>query len=151
MSHGIMPDYLIVRGSEHIDSRRRYLLARFSDLDTDHTIAAADVDNIYKLPLVFYDQKFDQTVIKDLNLPFKPLKKIDLKNKLAFLDEKPTSTVTVTIAGKYFRTGENMLIDSYFALIEAIKHASWKSNIKVKFNYVNTEVMKKKEQKTGRI
>jgi CTP synthase len=143
MSHGIMPNYLIVRGSGEIDTRRRMLLARFSDLDTDHTIAAPDVDNIYKVPLVFYKQKFDQTIMKDFGLAKKPLELESLKSKLAFLDEKPKSEVTITIAGKYFKTGSHQLADSYFALIESIKHASWKSNIKVNLHYVNTEDIEK--------
>jgi CTP synthase len=147
MSHGIMPDYLIVRGSGDIDTRRRMLLARFSDLDTDHTIAAPDVDNIYKVPLVFYKQKFDATVMSDLGLKKKPLKLDDLKSKLAFLDKKPTSDVTITIAGKYFATGDHQLGDSYFALIESIKHASWNTGIKVNLRYINTEEIEKKGMK----
>jgi CTP synthase len=143
MSHGIMPNYLIVRGSGEIDTRRRMLLARFSDLDTDHTIAAPDVDNIYKIPLVFFKQKFDQTIIKDFGLPKKELSLETLQKKLAFLDKKPTSEVKITIAGKYFKTGNHQLVDSYFALIESIKHASWNTGIKVNFNYVNTEDIEK--------
>ena len=147
MSYGISPNYLIVRGAGDIDSRRRMTLARFSDLDTDHTIAAPDVDNIYKVPLIFFKQKFDQTVIKDLGLPKTTLTEATLKKKLGFLDEKPISEVTITIAGKYFKTGSHQMPDSYFALIESIKHASWKSRIKVNLNYVNTEDIEEKGTK----
>lgn len=144
MSHGIMPDFLIVRGSEHIDSRRRELLARFSDLDKDHSIGAEDVDNIYKVPLMFQAQKFDETLIKDLGLKLKPLNIKKLKRTLEFLDKKPKGEITVTIAGKYFKSGSHVTADSYFALIESIKHASWKSGIKVNLNYVSTEDVEKK-------
>lgn len=144
MSHGISPNYLIVRGSGDIDARRRMLMARFSDLDTNHSIAAPDVDNIYKVPLNFFRQKFDQTVIKDLGLRKTTLTEETLKKQLAFLDEKPKSEVNITIAGKYFKTGSHQMPDSYFALIESIKHASWKSRIKVNLNYVNTEDIEEK-------
>jgi CTP synthase len=147
MSHGIMPDFLIVRGSEYIDSRRKELLARFSDLDTAHTIGAPDIDNIYKVPLVFHEQKFDDTLIKDLGLKVKPLDKQKLKDTLAFLDKKAIGEITVTIAGKYFKTGSHELADSYFALIESLKHASWHTGIKVNLHYVNTEDIEK--QGTG--
>jgi len=143
MSYGIMPDFLVVRGSEHVDSRRRELLARFSDLDTDHTIGAEDLDNIYKVPMHFHNQKFDDTLIADLGLPKKELDLVKLKKTLAFLNKKPTKTVKITIAGKYFKTGDHQLADSYFALIESIRHASWKSGIKVNLNYVNTEDLEK--------
>ena len=144
MSHGIMPDFLVVRGSERIDSRRKELLARFSDLDTAHTIAAPDVDNIYKIPLLFHEQKFDETIIKDFGLKSKPLNIKKFKETLSFLDKKPVGEIKLTIAGKYFKTGSHVIIDSYFALIESIKHASWKSGIKVNLNYVNTEDIEEK-------
>lgn len=139
MSHGIMPDFLVVRGSEKIDSRRRELLARFSDLDKDHSIGAEDLDNIYKVPIEFAKQKFDETLIKDLGLTPKKLNLEKLKEDLSFLYKKPHSKIKLTIAGKYFKSGDHQLADSYFALIEAIKHASWKSGIEVDLKYVNTE------------
>lgn len=147
MSHGIMPDFLVVRGHGTIDSRRKELLARFSDLDTAHTIAAPDVDNIYKVPLSFFEQEFDTTLIKDLGLKKKPLTISKLRSELAFLDETPKATIKVSIAGKYFKSGDNQLLDAYFALIESIKHASWKSRIKVDLNYINTEDIEKEGEK----
>jgi len=143
MAHGIMPDFLIVRGKIGIDKRRRELIGWFSDLDFAHTISAPDIDNIYKIPLVFHDQKFDDTIIKDLKLPKKALNVVKLKKELAFLNAKPLKEVTITIAGKYFTTGEHQLVDSYFALIEAIRHASWHTRIKVNFKYINTEDIEK--------
>lgn len=139
MSHGIMPDFLVVRGSEKIDSRRRELLARFSDLDKDHSIGAEDLDNIYKVPIEFAKQQFDETLIKDLGLLVKKLDLEKLKSDLSFLYQKPSNKIQLTIAGKYFKSGDHQLADSYFALIEAIKHASWKSGIEVDLRYVNTE------------
>lgn len=144
MAHGIMPDFLIVRGKNKIDSRRKHLLARFTDLDEKHTIGAPDVDNIYKVPQLFHKQKFDETLIKDFGLKEKKLELKDLNERLAFLDEKPKSEINLTIAGKYFNTGEHQLLDSYFALLEAINHAGWKLGVKINFNYVNTELIEKK-------
>jgi len=139
MSYGIMPDYLIVRGKISLDSRRRSILGWFSDLDIKHTISAPDIDNVYKIPLKFFQQKFDQQVIKDLGLKLKPLKKESLYKQISFLNKQPQKSLKLTIAGKYFKTGDHRLADSYYALIEAIKHASWHINIKMNLNYVNTE------------
>ncbi|MCA9385237.1 CTP synthase [Candidatus Dojkabacteria bacterium] len=143
MAHGIMPDFLVVRGSGKIDSRRKELLARFSDLDTKHTIGAHDVDNIYKIPLLFNDQEFDETLIRDLGLKEKKLDRKKLEEDLAFLSHTPKGEITITIAGKYFTTGDHQLLDSYFALIEAVKHASWKQQIKVNLRYISTERIEK--------
>jgi CTP synthase len=143
MAHGIMPDFLVVRGSQKIDSRRKFHLARFTDLDTKHTIGAHDIDNIYKIPNIFYEQEFDKTLISDLNLPYKELDPQLLKKNLGFLYNKPSKTLTISIVGKYFSTGEHQLLDSYFALIESIKHASWNKNVEINFNYINSEKLEK--------
>jgi len=143
MSHGIMPDFLVVRGSGTIDERRKGLLARFSDLNTDHTIAAPDVDNIYKVPKLFFEQKFDTTILKDFGLATKTLKVEKLDKLLNSFYLKPKSEINITIAGKYFQTGDHKLLDAYFALIESIRHASWKLQIKVNLNCVNTEDIEK--------
>jgi CTP synthase len=139
MAHGIMPDFLVVRGRYPIDSRRKELLARFSDLDTKHTISACDVDNIYKIPLEFHKQGFDSTLIHDLGLAKKELDLPRLKSDLAFLDKRPEKELNLSIVGKYFKTGDHKLLDSYFALIESVKHASWWQGIKINFNYLNSE------------
>jgi CTP synthase len=138
-----MPDFLVVRGSGTIDERRKGLLARFSDLNTDHTIAAPDVDNIYKVPKLFFEQKFDTTILEDFGLPTKTLKVEKLDKLLNAFYLKPKSEVNITIAGKYFQTGDHKLLDAYFALIESIRHASWKLQIKVNLNCVNTEDIEK--------
>lgn len=148
LQQGIMPDFLIVRGAGEIDERRKGLLARFSDLDTDHTIGAPDIDNIYKIPKLFFDQKFDQTMIKDLGLKFKPFSREQLNSELKFLDKVPKEEINLTIAGKYFVTGgTHKLLDSYFALIESLKHASWNLGYKINFNFVNTEDIEKEGNK----
>jgi CTP synthase len=140
VSYGIPADFLIVRGEQPLDERRKELLAMFSDLDTAHTINAHDVANVYQLPVLFAEQKFDQTVLQDLQLP---LRKLDIEllrtdtQKLIYTSS--AEALNITIAGKYFQTGDHRLADSYYALIEAIKHASWANSHKVKINYVNTE------------
>lgn len=143
-SHGIPADFLIVRAEMPLDERRRELLARFSDLDTDHTISAHNVDNIYHLPLLFAEQKFDETLLNDLSLPLNPLDTTELNEQIKKLLNVSTSTSKViTIAGKYFKTGDHKLADSYYALIEAIKHASWFTNTNIDIRYVNTEDIEK--------
>lgn len=140
MGYGIMPDFLIVRGNQALDSRRRSLLGWFSDLDINHTISAPDIDNVYKIPQVFFEQKFDRTVLKDLHLPvINKLTKAEVAKDVDFLNIKAKKEIKLTIAGKYFTTGSHQLVDSYYALIEAIKHASWHTGVKANLNYVNTE------------
>lgn len=148
LSHGIPADYLIVRGEQEIDDRRKGLLGWFSDLDPAHIIDAHDIDNIYKLPFLFAKQDFDKNFLKDLNLPARKLdwKKLEEQTE-RLISEKDREEKVITIAGKYFNTGDHKLADSYYALIEAIKHASWSTHKKVKIQYVNTEDIEKQGTK----
>jgi CTP synthase len=44
---------------------------------------------------------------------------------LCAIIEKVKTPVKIGIVGKYFETGEFILMDSYISIIEAIKHAAW--------------------------
>lgn len=144
-SHSIPADFLIVRGEHPLDSRRKHLLARFSDLEADHTISAHDVENVYQLPELFAEQKFDLTLLKDLKLPPRKLQLANIKktSNQIFAANNSKQKKVIAIAGKYFQTGSHQLVDSYYALYEAIHHACWKLGMNIEIRSVNTEDIEK--------
>lgn len=145
-SAGIQPEFLVVRSEEAIDSKRRQKLAINCNLHADHIINNPNLETIYDLPLVFQEQHFAQKIINQLHLEA-PKKRISLKkwedlSKKVKKDHK--KSVNITIAGKYFATGEYQLTDSYASLIESLKHAAWENNVKLNLNFINTEDIEKK-------
>src|SRR3989338_7627900 len=47
--------------------------------------------------------------------------------------------ITIAIVGKYFKTGEYQLRDSYAALMDAIDHAAWANDAQVKTLWIDAE------------
>ena len=139
MSMGIHPDFLILRSEANLDTRRRKLLGVKTSIKGEDIIVAKDLDNIYRLPLEFSNQDFDAKVLKEFNLP-KKKQNLNKWKKLIESIEKPRKRkIAVGIAGKYLskNEGDYELTDAYHALIEALKHASWETNIDIDLHLVN--------------
>jgi CTP synthase len=68
------------------------------------------------------------------------------ENLVKKIRSKGEKDIKISIVGKYFGTGDYSLEDSYFALIEAIKHACWRLDANLELKYINSE---KEEKNIG--
>ncbi len=144
MTMGIQPEFLVLRGESGLDERRRYLLGLKTSVPGQNVISAPDVQTIYEVPLLFAEQEFDAKILHHSGIFPKTLDLSDWKrlvqkikaNKEVDDDRK----ITVAIAGKYLskNRGDFELVDVYDSLVEAIKHASWETGIKVEIDFVST-------------
>ncbi|HHQ13905.1 MAG TPA: CTP synthase, partial [Chromatiales bacterium] len=118
------------------DEQRRKI-ALFTNVPEKAVISAMDVDDIYRLPMVFRDQGFDDIVVEHLQLDVPPA---DLSQWEAVVEAKkhPDGEVTVGMVGKYvgFR-------DSYISLSEALTHAGIKTRTRVRIRYVESEELQR--------
>lgn len=137
-SAGIHPDFIVCRGQHYMDQPRREKLSVFCNVKPGDVISAPDVDSIYKIPAVFEDQGFSDTILKKFGI--KP-KKADLTKWIAMsqVRETATKTVKIGVVGKYFSTGDYTLSDSYISVIEALKSAAWDNNAKIELEWINSE------------
>ncbi len=143
MSMGIIPDFLVLRGNMEIDKRRRYLLGLKCSIEGENVIMAQDLKNIYELPLVFEKQKFDCKILEHLNLNLKKLNIVEWKQLNKKINIEYKKEITIYIVGKYISTGDFQLLDSYASLIEAVHHAAWNCEVKVKIKFVNSELIER--------
>ena len=60
---------------------------------------------------------------------------------------KFSKKVKIAIVGKYFDIGDFELSDSYISVIEAIKHAAAKNEVKAEISWVNSKDFEKDEKK----
>lgn len=138
-SQGIQPDFIVARGKLPIDERRRARFALFCNVLADNVINNPDVSSVYQVPLIFAEQKFDQKVLRSLDLP---LQKGDLSQWRDYaqkIETRRETQVEIAIVGKYFDTGEYQLRDSYAALFDALDHASIPNNAKVKIRWISSQ------------
>jgi CTP synthase len=103
-----------------------------------HIISAPDIDSIYDVPINFEKDSLGDALEDVLNLP---RRQHNLDNWRAMVGRMKTADheVNIGVVGKYFKTGDFSLSDSYISVIEALKHAGMANDTKVKLTWINTE------------
>lgn len=135
LSIGIQPDIILCRCEHNFPEEMRKKIALFCNVDQDAVFASVDVDNIYEVPLRFYDEGFDQKVAISLRLPARNAN-LDAWHKLLEDWKHPLSKVTIAIVGKYVD-----LKEAYKSLHEALIHAAIANRVEVDLKYVNSETV----------
>ncbi len=141
-SLGIHPDIIIGRAEKEVDKKRKEKIALASGLSVDDIISNPDVENIYEVPLVLDKQSLVSKVIKKLGLK---AKKKDLKKWRQMLKQAKTAKkkVTIGMVGKYQKTGDYTLEDSYVCVVEALKQAGWVNRVCPKLAWIDSEELEK--------
>lgn len=139
---GISPDFVLARAQVAVDEKRKEKIAIAVGIDPEDIISAPDVENIYQVPLNFENQDLSNKILKKLNI--KPRKR-DLADWKVMVNSALTAKKTAKIAmvGKYFSTGDFTLSDAYLSVIESIKHAAAKFDIKPKMVWVDSAQVEK--------
>lgn len=148
-SAGIQPDFVLCRASRPLDeSRKKKIAIHGNILNPNHIVSAPDIDHIYEVPINFAKEGLDEEILKQFGLAKK--KKApglgewqDLINRIHNLKDE----VKIGIVGKYFKTGDYVLSDSYISVIEAIKHAGWKNNRQSKISWLDAAEYEKNDKK----
>jgi CTP synthase len=123
---GIQPDILICRAPVMLDEAARRKIALFTNVETDAVFISYDVDTtIYEIPLIFFDQKLDQVVLKKLGVESRHS---NLKPWYAMMEKfrSQQGKVRIGIVGKYMD-----LHDAYKSVYEALFHAGLEGAVKV--------------------
>ncbi len=127
-SLGIQPDFVICRAEKEVDLKRKEKISLASNVPVDNIISNPDVDNVCKVPLVLQKQKLDEKIVSHLSLRRKSLNKTLIKKWKKVVLTRFTKKVKIGIVGKYQKSGDYLLSDSYVCVVEALKHAGcfWK-------------------------
>lgn len=135
---GIQPDVLLCRTDRFLSDEIKKKIALFCNLRFEAVITAKDVDNIYEIPLVLFQEKLDQIIIESLKMW---TRKPDISNwekvveKIGKIDDE----VTIAVVGKYVAHK-----DAYKSLHEALEHGGLYNNSTVNIKYVDSEDIEEK-------
>src|SRR5207237_8498516 len=69
---GIAPDMLLCRSESSLSGEIRKKIALFASLPVEAIISAWDVENIYRVPLVFREQGVDDFILEQFGLQAAP-------------------------------------------------------------------------------
>jgi len=152
---GIQPDFVLARAIFSLDDKRKEKISFNCGVKKENIISAPDEKIIYKIPLNLESEKIGIKILKTLGLrKMKSLNKVRnfiLWEKEIKKIEKLNKEIKIGIVGKYFKTGNFVLEDSYISVIEAIKHASWYLGFKSKIDWLNSEEYEKDKNKLNEL
>ena len=137
---GIAPDILLVRADRSIPREERRKLSLFCNVRESAVIQALDVANIYDVPLAYHNEGLDSEVLAAFGIDPAPKPRMDRWGEVADRIHNPEGEVTIAIVGKY--TG---LKDAYKSLIEALAHGGIANRVKVKLDWIESEVFEKED------
>lgn len=137
-SLGIHPDIIVGRAEREIDDKRKKKIALASGLEKEDIISAPDVPNVYEVPLVLERQGLGKDLLKKLHLKDR---KSDMSewNTLWNSIQNRNKKVRIAIVGKYQKTGDYTLSDSYVCVIEALKHAGYQFKVRPEFIWIDSD------------
>jgi CTP synthase len=136
---GIQPDFIIARATRPLDEKRKEKIAVFCNVRKEDVISAPDIESIYDVPVNFEKDGLSKSILKKFGLRSRK----DALHIWADSVEKIRGlkkTVRIGIIGKYFKTGDYILSDSYLSVIESIKHASYFIGYKPEIVWLSSEV-----------
>lgn len=136
---GIIPNALLCRADRPIPEDERAKISMFSNIPVNAVVSVYDVDTIYKVPRLLFEQGLDQVICDELRLEVPPAN-VDLWDNLVTALENPKHTITIGMVGKYMD-----LTESYKSLIEALRHAGIHNQTQVNIEYIDSEEFENNE------
>lgn len=135
LSVGIQPSILLCRSDRPIPDNERRKIALFCNIRQERVIAALDVDTIYNVPVSYHEQGFDEQVLRYFGLPADTAPDLTRWKEISNRVRQPEGEVTIAVVGKY-----TSLLDSYKSLGEALTHGGIANNVKVKLDWIDSEI-----------
>src|SRR5918911_3391022 len=130
---GIAPDMLVCRSESALSGEIRRKIALFGSLPEEAIVSARDVDNIYKVPLVFRDQGVDDFILEHFGVEARD-PQLGGWEELTRRADASGQAVRIALVGKYVR-----LEDAYLSVVEALRHAGFEHGCQVEVDWVDSE------------
>ncbi|MCO5163459.1 MAG: CTP synthase [Mesorhizobium sp.] len=139
-SIGIAPDILLVRADRPIPKEERRKLSLFCNVRESAVIQALDVAHIYDVPIAYHKEGLDSEVLAAFGIDPAPKPRMERWHEVSRLIHNPEGEVTIAVVGKY--TG---LKDAYKSLIEALSHGGMANKVRVKLDWIESEIFEKED------
>ncbi|MBM3667978.1 MAG: CTP synthase [Actinobacteria bacterium] len=133
---GIQPHALVCRSEHGLEREIRRKIALFASVPEDAVISARDVDNTYKVPLVFRAEGMDDLILDHFRMEedAPPPDLAEWEELITRADASREKKVKIALVGKYVQ-----LEDAYKSVIEALAHGGWHHGVDVETELVSSE------------
>jgi CTP synthase len=134
---GIAPDMVVCRSEAELSVDIRSKIALFASLPVEAVVSAYDVDDVYRIPLVFNSQGVDEFILSE-HFGLETAAEPDLSGWEAITRRAAAAhrRVKVALVGKYVQ-----LEDAYLSVAEALRHAGVHHDAEVEVDWVDSETV----------
>jgi len=133
---GIQPDVLICRTERSLSREDREKIALFCNVPIEAVIEEKDKEfSIYEVPLSLTENKLDELIVNQLNLPAENLQ-LDRWRDLIHTMRNPQHEIAIAVVGKY---AEHR--DAYKSIYEALDHAGITHRCQVRVQRIQSEAI----------
>src|ERR1700758_4361427 len=132
---GIAPDMLMCRSESALSTDIRKKIALFASLPLAAVVSASDVENIYRVPLVFREQGVDDFILEQFCVEA-PAPDLARWEEPIVRAARAKGEVRIALVGKYVQ-----LEDAYLSVSEALRHAASLRDFKVEIDWVDSELI----------
>src|SRR4051812_40962068 len=134
---GIQPDMLMCRSEGGLPQDVRKKIALFASLPQDAIISARDVDNIYKVPLIYRAEGVDDFILDHFGMEA-PAPELGHWEQLIRRAGEALSAdpIRIALVGKYVK-----LEDAYLSVVEALRHSGFQLGRGVEIVWVDSETL----------
>lgn len=134
-SIGIAPDILMCRAERPIPEKERAKLALFCNVRPEAVIPALDLKSIYEAPMAYHREGMDRAVLEAFHITDAPAPDLTKWEAVMEAITQPEGEVKIAIVGKYTQLG-----DAYKSIAEALTHGGIKNRVKVKAEWLDSEL-----------
>ncbi|WP_342277921.1 CTP synthase [Spiroplasma endosymbiont of Nephrotoma flavescens] len=132
LSLGIQSDIVLARSEQELSAQLIDKISLFCNVNRNAVFSAYDVDNIYKVPIVLYEQDILTTLASLLHLKIKHNNLKKLKLFLQKASDAKNKVITIYLVGKYIE-----LPDAYLSVLESLKLAGYEKGVEVKVQWIS--------------
>ncbi len=136
---GIQPDMVVCRSEEALSRDIREKIALFASLPVDAVISARDVDDVYKVPLMFRAEGVDDLILDHFGMEAQSPDLTDWE-EIVRRASAARETVRIALVGKYVK-----LADAYLSVVEALRHAGFHHGAKIEVFWADSETLDEHE------
>ncbi|MGI8507294.1 MAG: CTP synthase, partial [Solirubrobacteraceae bacterium] len=131
---GIAPDMVVARSEGELSTDIRRKIALFASLPVEAIVSAYDVDDIYRVPLVFNAQGVDEFILAEHFGLEAGTPDLSDWQQITCRAREVDRHVRIALVGKYVK-----LEDAYLSVVEALRHAGVHHGCKVDVDWVDSE------------
>ena len=132
---GIQPQILLCRCDRPIPENERRKIALFCNVRPESVIPALDASTIYEVPIAYHREGLDEEVLRHFGLSAYGEPDMTRWERIVHAVKQPEGEVTIAVVGKYTN-----LLDAYKSLAEALTHGGIAHNVKVKLDWVDSQI-----------